>query len=94
MRQERCLEKLRKASSKRYRFIFEQYSKGINAYIDEHKTGLPFEFGALGYIPEPWEPHDCLLIGRMMAFEMSMSFWSDIAFGEIADKLGADRASV
>ena len=34
-----------------------------------------------------------LLIGRMMAFEMSMSFWSDIAFGEIADKLGADRAS-
>ena len=86
-------KKLWKASSKQSRFILEQYSKGINAYIDEHKTGLPFEFGALGYIPEPWEPHDCLLIGRMMAFEMSMSFWSDIAFGEIADKLGADRAS-
>ncbi|MBK9248227.1 MAG: penicillin acylase family protein [Ignavibacteria bacterium] len=84
---------LLKSASKQTRFILEQYSNGINAYVDEHKTGLPFEFGALGYTPEPWEPHDCLLIGRMMAFEMSMSFWSDIAFGEIADKLGADRAS-
>jgi penicillin amidase len=86
-------QKTWKSSSKTSRFILEQYSNGVNAFIDEHKTGLSFEFGALGYLPEEWQPTDCILISRMMAFEMSIGFWSDIAFGEIADKLGVERAS-
>ncbi|MBS1536494.1 MAG: penicillin acylase family protein [Bacteroidetes bacterium] len=86
-------QKVWKTSSKTSRFIMEQYSNGVNAFINDHKIGLPFEFGALGYAPDQWQPTDCILIGRMMAFEMSIGFWSDIAFGEIADKLGNTRAA-
>ncbi len=86
-------QKVWKSSSKTSRFIMEQYAKGVNTFIDDHRTGLPFEFGALGYEPDAWQPSDCILISRMMAFELSMGFWSDIAFGEIADKLGAERAA-
>jgi len=86
-------QKVWNSSAKTSRFILDHYSNGVNAFINEHRIGLPFEFGALGYIPDQWQPTDCILIGRMMAFEMSIGFWSDIAFGEIADKLGNERAA-
>ena len=86
-------KKVWKSSSKTSRFIMEQYANGVNAFMNDHKAGLPFEFGALGYAPDPWQPTDCLLISRLMAFELSIGFWTDIAFGEVADKLGPERAA-
>ena len=53
---------------------------------------VPFEFGALSYTPESWTPEDCLIIMRLMAIEMNMSMWTDLAFGEIADKFGIQSA--
>lgn len=70
----------------------EAYSRGVNCFINNQKNNYPFEFGALGYQPAPWKPADCLVIGKLMSFDMSMSFWTDIAIGEIADTLGVDKA--
>lgn len=73
------------------RSVLDAYSKGVNFFIDKHKTSLPLEFSTLEYTPTPWKPVDCLLISKGMAFQMSVSFWGDIVFGEIADKIGVDR---
>ncbi|MBM2814498.1 MAG: Penicillin amidase [Ignavibacteria bacterium] len=78
--------------SKKSKAILESYSKGVNFYITENRKRLPFEFGALGYVPDPWRPSDCLAIARLMAFEMSFSFYFDVAFGEIAYQLDYDKA--
>jgi penicillin G amidase len=78
--------------SKKSKSILDAYSDGVNSYIEINKNKLSFEFGALDYIPERWKPTDCLVIGRLMAFGLSISFWTDIAYGEIADKIGVDRA--
>jgi penicillin amidase len=60
------------------------YVRGINSYIAEH-TGEPsFEFDALGIQPEPWNVEQCLMIGRLMSWEMNFSYWTDAAFGDIA----------
>lgn len=73
------------------RRALEAYSRGINAFIENHPNNLPFEFDALGIQPEPWTSTDCLLIARQMAWELTMSFWTDAALGAIADTLGIER---
>ncbi len=74
------------------RSILESYSKGINFYIHKFSKRLPIEFSTLGYKPDDWTPEDCIAIGRLMAFNMSFSFWLDVAFGEISNKIGFERA--
>ncbi len=74
------------------RAALENYANGVNAFIRSHKSALPFEFDALSYTPDDWTPTDCLLVARLMAWELNMSFWSDAAFGAIADKLGSEHA--
>lgn len=85
---EKSLSKLSTKSKE----ILESYSAGVNFFIAENKNHLQFEFGALDYEPELWKPYHSILIGKLMAFEMSFSFWSDFTLSEIAAKLGHSRA--
>jgi penicillin amidase len=80
-------------SSRQSKSILTAYSNGVNAFIASHKSELSFEFDALGYKPENWKPEDCLVIGRMMSFELSLGFWNDLIFGRIAEKVGPERAA-
>jgi penicillin amidase len=68
--------------------VLQAFSDGVNAYIENNQENLPFEFGALDYKPKNWEPVDCILIGKALSLEMSLGMWTDITFGEIADKYG------
>lgn len=85
-------EQLYKASSKTTKQILDAYSQGINVFLQNNPDKIPFEFGALSYTPDPWTPTDCLIIMRLMAIEMNMSMWTDLAFGKIADKIGIAAA--
>ena len=73
--------------------ILKSYSNGINSFIKKNENHLQFEFGTLNYKPEEWTPYHSILIGKLMAFEMSFSFWTDYALSEIAMKIGKDKAS-
>ena len=70
--------------SSQSRKVLDAYARGVNAYLDEHAENLAFEFDALGYDPDRWSAEDCLIVGRMIAFELSLGFWSDIAYAQIA----------
>ena len=65
------------------RTYLQAYADGVNAYVETHGEKLSFEFDALGYHPAPWTPIDCLLVGRVVAFELSLAFWNDIAYAQI-----------
>lgn len=80
------------ALSEESKRILRAYARGVNLFISQHQRQLPFEFGALGYTPDPWQETDCLAIGRLMAFDLSMSFWTDLVLGEIADRFGVELA--
>jgi penicillin amidase len=54
---------------------------------------LPFEFDALNYKPEPWQPVDCVKIQRLLAFKQSLSFWGDLILGKIASDEGVKATS-
>lgn len=83
-----------KKLSKKSAAILNAYSDGVNSFIINNPNRLSFEFGALDYKPEIWRPIDCILIGRLMALQMSLSFFSDTQFGEIQDKIGQDKADL
>ncbi len=42
----------------------EAFAAGVNAWLTLLPAGLPAEFEALEYEPEPWQPADCLAIVR------------------------------
>lgn len=69
--------------SKTSRELLQAYADGVNAYIEENSEDLPFEFDALDYKPEQWTIEDCLVVGRVLSFELSLAFWSDLTFAQI-----------
>lgn len=80
-----------KSLQKKTKSILTAYAAGVNSYIQKNKKRLPFEFGALDYLPEEWQPVDCIALLRLFGFEMSKSFYNDLAYGEIAEKIGLNR---
>ncbi|MDZ4746757.1 MAG: penicillin acylase family protein [bacterium] len=72
--------------------ILKSYAAGVNAFIDAKANNLPFEFDALDYVPSRWTEEDCLIIGRVFAFELSVGFISDLTFSQIAAQRGQTSA--
>ncbi len=70
----------------------EWYARGVNAFIATHRGQYPVEFDFLGYEPEPWEPVHSIMIGRLMAWELNLSWWTDLTLGALMEKVGRDKA--
>jgi penicillin G amidase len=71
--------------------ILQAYSNGVNKYLRDYKGKYPVEFDVLGYDPANWTPTDCIVIGRMMAWELNLSWWTDYAYTQLAQKVGAQK---
>jgi len=66
------------------REVLTAFIGGINAYLRDHRKHLGFEFDALTLVPENWRPQDCLMIGRLMSWEMNFSALTDAAFSDFS----------
>jgi penicillin amidase len=73
--------------------ILRWYSDGVNAYLSTTKA-LPAEFAMLQLEPDKWRPQDCIVVARLMAWELNISWWTKPVFGEIFDKFGSDTAAL
>lgn len=75
--------------------ILEAFTEGINAYIRDRKRpggqGLPIEFLAAGFEPEPWKPEDCL--NRMAAYSMTGNASRELAHAQALAALGVEKAT-
>ncbi|MDA0987026.1 MAG: penicillin acylase family protein [Bacteroidetes bacterium] len=72
--------------------LLQSYANGVNTFIKSHKGKLPLEFDMLNYSPENWEPFHTLMISRLMAFELNISWYVDVTLGEIINKVGFEKA--
>ncbi len=88
----RTAEKLWKSADGQSKRILEAYADGVNYFIDNNKSRLPFEFNAMNFIPKHWHPVDSYLVGRLLSLSMSNSLMADVAYGEIAEKIGVKKA--
>ncbi len=85
-------KKIDQTLSKEDKFLLQYYADGVNAFIKEHKGKYPIEFDLLDYSPENWEPFHTLMISRLMAFELNISWHVDVTLGEIINRIGLEKA--
>lgn len=72
--------------------ILQSYAEGVNSYIRTQKGKYPVEFDMLNYEPEEWKPVHSLMIARLMAWELNISWHVDVVLGELVAKLGEEKA--
>jgi len=60
------------------RAIFQAYADGVNAFLQSREGALPPEFLLLGQSPEPWQIADSLAWIKMMAWDLSQSWRSEL----------------
>ena len=68
------------------------YADGVNAFIASHKGKYPIEFDMLRYDPEPWLPLHSIIVARLMAWELNLSWWTDLTYGAVAERVGLEKA--
>jgi len=69
------------------------YATGVNSYLNDSQTVLPFEFSLLGVKPEPWRPEECLTVLYYMAWALNFSFDTEILHQAVAEKVGPELAA-
>ncbi|MEO8210421.1 MAG: penicillin acylase family protein [bacterium] len=72
--------------------ILSAYCSGVNYFIEQNSKQLPLEFDILNYKPEQWKPEHSLMLIRLMGWELNLSWYSDVMFGEIVKKFGFEKA--
>ena len=75
------------------RQIILAYTDGVNAYINHPKRKLPVEFTLLNHQPEPWKPEDSTAFSRVMIWQLSHAWYSEIIRAQIIQAVGEDRAT-
>lgn len=81
----------REVISEEERAILQSYSDGVNAFIEENWNRLPIEFALSGIEPIPWNPTRTLVITRLMAWELNMSWWSEVMYNYLKSTLPVDK---
>lgn len=89
------LSKIVKKSYEQYdevsKSILKAYSNGVNEFIKTSPDKFTIEFDILDYQPYKWKPEHSLLIAKLIAWELNISWWSDIAFTHLIQQLGEDE---
>lgn len=88
---EKTAQKIWDNSDQKTKKLLLSYSSGVNEYLAK-KGKLPLEFSILNYQPYDWTPVHTLIVVRMMAWELNISWWTDIAFSEIVRMAGREKA--
>jgi len=72
----------------------EAYCAGVNAFLQTHQgRGLPPEFALLRFAPEPWTGVDVLAWVKMMAWDLSANYSSELLRHDIATRLGSEAVA-
>ncbi len=71
--------------------ILKSYSNGVNEFIAQNKHRLPVQFALSGMEPMEWTPQHSIAIVRLMAWELNLSWWSEVTYNFLKNKLSEDQ---
>jgi penicillin G amidase len=75
-----------------YKRMLDRYAAGVNHLIEMSEGRYPIEFDILQFTPEPWLPRHSLLLGKLMAWELCIAWWTDVALGQLIESMDFDLA--
>ncbi len=73
------------------RRALDAYAAGVNAWVAATSGAFPPEFTLTGFKPEPWQPTDSLLWGKLMAFRLSGNWRDELLRARLAERLSAKQ---
>ena len=79
-------------ASPEFRAVLDAYAAGVNAFLGSG-VALPIEFTLLGYRPEPWRPADSLVIGKLLALQLTGNYGNELLRARLARTLSPDEIS-
>ena len=65
----------------------QAYADGVNAWLNTHKHSLPPEFTLLHAAPEPWQPADSVVWGKLMALQLSHNYKLELLRARLAQHI-------
>jgi penicillin amidase len=65
------------------------YAAGVNAFLASRRGALPPEFLLLGFVPEPWQPADSLVWGKLMAVQLGGNYRGELLRARMARTITA-----
>ncbi|SLN44538.1 penicillin acylase family protein [Oceanibacterium hippocampi] len=65
----------------------DAYAAGVNAFLENRSGALPVEFVILGVDPEPWTAADSLVWLKMMAWDLSANWSSELLRFALTERL-------
>jgi penicillin G amidase len=74
------------------RAVFAAYARGVNYFIETHRSALPLEFTLLRYDPRPWSVVDSILCGLQMYRSLTSTWREELR--KMAMLAGGDPAKV
>jgi penicillin amidase len=74
------------------RAVLAAYARGVNYFIETHRTRLPLEFTILRYDPRPWSVTDSILCGLQMYRNLTTTWKEELQKQAMLE--GGDAAKV
>jgi penicillin G amidase len=71
----------------------QAYANGVNAFIERNKNRLPIEFTLLRFTPDPWKVADSIQWSKMMGWNLSGNWETEIVRAVLVNQLGPERAA-
>jgi penicillin amidase len=70
--------------------VLAAYAAGVNAWIAQHRSGLPIEFALLRYRPELWTPTDSLAFGKLLAWTLGGNWRYQLLRAQLIARFGIE----
>lgn len=71
--------------------VLDAYSAGVNSFVEKNSNKLPIEFALTGIKPLDWNPTRSVAITRLMAWELNLSWWTEVMYGYLQEKLPPEQ---
>lgn len=75
----------------RTRMLLQAYADGVNSFIRANRENYPVEFVLLGFAPKDWQVEHSIGIARVMAWQLSMGWYVDVAYDKVLDSVGYQK---
>jgi penicillin amidase len=86
-------ERLTATLDDQQRRLFDDYARGVNAFIGSHQDRLSAEFRLLHYQPRPWQPVDSMLVVMSMVQMLDEHWPEKLERERITARLGPTLAA-
>lgn len=75
----------------RTRMLLQSYADGVNSFLRANRENYPVEFVLLGFSPKDWQVEHSIGVARVMAWQLSMGWYVDVAYDKIIDSVGYQK---